>query len=193
MKRSLIALAATSLIMLSGAASASSYDLHEKVSSPSLDKSNVELSVGYTNFNADGVGIDVNLSAVTIGFGYEFKTDTSNISVVPEVYIGKGVDDDNIGGGYEVELEHYIQFGTRLTLNPTDEFYAYIRPTLTRAQIAVNDASSGVKLDGSESDWELGVGVGAGMYFTKSFSATLAYDRVDSDTDSVSLTARYHF
>jgi len=192
MKRSLIAMAAISSLMLCGAANAASYTV-DKEAPVGVDKSNIELSVGFTNVGIDTVGYDADISAVAVGFGYEFKTSSSNISFVPEIYIGKGVTEEDFVGSTEIELEHFIQLGVRLTLNPTDKFYTFIRPTLTRAQFAVNDVPSGVKVLADETDWELGVGVGAGMYFTKQFSATLSYDRVTSDTDNISLTARYHF
>lgn len=142
------------------------------------------LEAGYASLDFD----DVTLGAIYVLGAYEFHTD-NNFSSAIEVALGYGITDDTtnfFGGDVDVELDSLWSIGYRGTFDFSNGAYVFFSPSYAKAEISADGFGSGT------SDWELGIGVGAGYEFTDGVSGEVQYDSID-DVDMISAGVRFNF
>jgi hypothetical protein len=167
-----------------------------------------QVSLNYWNMGEETDTGDINTGSLMVGFGYQFDHPKGHISFVPEIYLGRSVNngdfhvDDDMGNKArgKVELESIFSFGGRIILNTSDSFSVYLRPTYTTTHVDksfpdtpienIPIANRPIELD---TDWDFGLGVGVNAKINKNFSVSAGFDRINGDTDLLSVAARYHF
>lgn len=168
MKKSLIALALT----LGFAASANA---------------DWNIAAGYSNLSDSDDGIDISLNAITAGVGYEVEFADSQFSVMPELRIGFGAGDDDMGG-FKLEIERYMAISVRGVYHATDAIYIYAQPSYANLEIK----ASGFGELATDDEWEFGVGAGVGFKATENLGLELSYEVFDG-TDVITAGIRYSF
>tara|TARA_Y100000310_G_C20637056_1_gene791746 strand:+ start:200 stop:760 length:561 start_codon:yes stop_codon:yes gene_type:complete len=186
MKRTLLALA-TALTMTS-AFSASASVLDEP---PAQEPSNWEISVNYLDIRSevDGADIEINTGVLAAGFGYEFMQEGGHLSYTPELVLGKGVQNDTIGGA-EVEVDSLVSAALRVTLHPTEQFEVFVRPSYSKLSVTVSEFG---QADRETGDWEFGIGAGVGLNVNENVNVAITFDRVAGDSDVLGASIRYRF
>jgi hypothetical protein len=181
---------------------------HEPIQSVAL--TNLEVSISAARFNTDIATINGEMTSfdndvAMLTVGYAIKNERGHMSFTPELSYAEDfrsaplrnsfiqlTEDAPIlpgGPGYELEYNHMVSIGTRITVHPNDMFYVYIKPTYTHFKMDIHGPGDNINV---KSEWELGGSVGIGMYLTKHFSISGSVERY-SDIDAASLNARYHF
>lgn len=139
---------------------------------------------GYTSYNEDDDGIDINLGAVYASAGYLYKND--KIAFMPELRIGVGVTDDTVYGvDVEVEVDSFIAASLRAQYEVTDNFSVFLQPTYTRLELTASANGQSA----SEDEWEFGFGGGGSFKVTDTASIEAFYESFDG-TDVLSVGVR---
>lgn len=166
---------------------------------------------GYANFSADIMGWgDAKLGALIANVGYRLPM-SEMLVLVPEVRVGFGLGEDahslestefDIDGSGQTiraeanfELDTYYALALRAQLELNSSFYAYAVPSFAKVQYAFSvwDTFSVGRFSGSsESDWEFGIGAGAGYQFNDFLGAEVSYEVVD-EMDMLTVQARFRF
>lgn len=133
-----------------------------------------------------------NLNALYISGGYRFDTPISNVSIIPEVRVGKGVfTSSGITIPHTMQLPSSLPVAYRLNhlygLNLRVELdgertYAFVSPGYIHTRIS---SSNGDTADSSHVGWEIGVGArlvdnlaieaSLGGYFDRVWGVSLRY------------------
>jgi opacity protein-like surface antigen len=142
-------------------------------------------SGGYASISDSDDGIDLKLGAVYVSAGYEFLS--TDFTIMPELRLGVGVTDDTVLG-VNVEVDSFIAFSVRGTLNLTNNVGLFLQPTYTRLDLTANAMGQSESAD----DSELGFGGGASYKLSDMASIEAAYEVIDG-TDVISFGYRYHF
>lgn len=142
---------------------------------------------GYSSISSDGNTPDVTVGALYGTAGYQFDIDQNGLSLIPELRLGVGVVDDNIGA-VDVDLDRYIAASFRVRQAFDNGMYIYAMPTY--ANVKLEAELNGNKATNSNSDW--GYGLGIGYQFSKNSGFELSYEDV-SDADIVSIGYKYSF
>lgn len=160
----------------------------------------VELSASYAQLSSDVGGLTLDNDLLMVGVGYTLSNTNGRMSITPGIQVGRDINsadlseflfDDTIGGPeFEFEIDRIVVASVRITLHPTDQFYAYLRPSYSRAYGVIIGPETERDVEG---DWEFGAGAGVGYNFTENFSADISLDRISNDTDFISLNTRYSF
>ncbi len=150
-------------------------------------------SVGYLH-----VSDDFDVGAIYASVGHRFELG-EGFSFNPELRAGFGVGDDTEtvdGVDVDVELDHFFGLTARFEYQTQSPLYLFVTPSYTRFKLSTaafieedpsviplettsGPISNGVRVSGSESTWEFGIGVGAGYMFTERFGAEVGYENID--------------
>lgn len=139
---------------------------------------------------SDDSDLDIGLSALTLNAGYEFEM-TERFSVIPEVRLGVGTNEDDVYLGFgrtDVEIDRFTSLGVRLQYSFDNNVYLYAAPIWANVDISASSGSFSFSDDSSE----LGGAVGLGYRNAANWSFDAAYEKYD-DTDTLQLGLRYHF
>lgn len=146
--------------------------------------------VGYANLSDDEDGIDISVGTIAGSLGYRFPS-TSNFSIMPELRIGFGVNDDTVDFGglpFDVEVKSFVALSVRGQYEVNDSFYVYAQPSYANLDIEV----SALGMSASDDDDEFGFGAGLGLHFNDHVSGEAAYEYFDG-TDVFSIGIKYAF
>lgn len=146
--------------------------------------------VGYTNLSDDEDGIDVSVGAIAGSIGYRFPS-ASNWSIMPELRVGFGVNDDTVdvlGTRFDVEVNRFIALTLRGQYDVNDSVYVFAQPSYANLDLEV----SAFGLSASDDDDEFGFGAGVGLKFVDNMSGELSYEYFDG-TDVISVGIKYSF
>jgi opacity protein-like surface antigen len=139
-----------------------------------------------------------------VGFGYNLKNPEGNLSITPELLLGRSVSKANLnnksievnpdylagGAGHEYELERIVVASVRINLHPTDKFSVFVRPSYSSAHYAFNAPDAKFE---DNTNWEFGLGLGAGYNIDHDVTVSASYDRIGSDADAVAVSLQYRF
>ncbi len=148
----------------------------------------LSVGLGYTNLNQDISGTDFDFGILYGSLGYEFAPIAdSNFSLLPELKVGTGVNDDSFGS-VDLSAELYLSFALRGQFT-FDQFYVYVAPT-----VSYIDAEASISGLGSVSDdnTEFGVGFGAGYHFSENVAGEASVEIFD-DATFVGAALRFSF
>jgi hypothetical protein len=179
---------------------------HEPTQPVALTNLEISISAGHINTEIatiNGEMTSFNNEAAALTIGYSIKNERGHMSFTPELSYAEdfsSADMRNViyeleegnfvgGPGYELEYDHIVSIGTRITIHPNDMFYAYIKPAYTHFKIDIHGPGDDINV---KSEWELGGSIGIGMYLTEHFSISGNIERY-SDIDTVAINTRYHF
>lgn len=144
-------------------------------------------SGSYSNYNEFEVGV----ASLSIAYTY----DESNYSITPELRIGTGIGDTDIGslagfvsGAETFEIDEFVSVSIRGQYKFDDYFGIFIQPSYSQLGFSV----SGNGIAASDDDTEFNIGLGANYRFNDNISVEVIYEPLYNN-DVVSFGVRYTF
>ncbi|QOC22305.1 outer membrane beta-barrel protein [Wenzhouxiangella sp. AB-CW3] len=145
-----------------------------------------DLGIGYHHIDDSPVSV----GGLVGSAGYPIVVD-ENFSVIPELRVGFGINDDTVLGT-KVELDHIFGVAARLQYELNESFYGYIVPSYAQYKFSASATSSAGSASISGSTNEFGIGLGLGFRATDTVGLEFAYENVDG-SDIISVTTRFSF
>ncbi|WP_181902239.1 outer membrane beta-barrel protein [Thalassotalea euphylliae] len=142
------------------------------------------IGTGYANLSSDDDGLDVSLSAVYGSVSYYHKIENTQWTVTPELRFGIGLNDDEVFD-VDFEIDRFVALSVKGQYQAADNFYLFVMPSYADVKIEASFRGSSA----SDSESELGYGVGAGFNITEQSLLEFSFEQYD-DTDL--LTASIH-
>lgn len=152
---------------------------------------NLNMGLEYTSLSDDSDGIDITLGTVGASLGYLHHVDNSNLSIMPLLRVGLGVNDDSfriLSEEITVEAKSLITASVRGAYHVTDAFAVFIQPSYARLDIEVSTRG----FSEAEDEWEFGFGGGVQFAVSDAASLEVTYERFD-DTDAITAGVRFSF
>jgi hypothetical protein len=143
------------------------------------------LSGGYANYMEDDAGVDISVGAIYASAGYSYES--GDMTFMPELRIGVGVGDDNVGG-VKVEIDTLIIGSIRGQYNVTESFGVFLQPSYGRLEAT----ASANGFSATEDEWDFGFGGGATFKVSESASVEALYESFDG-ADVLSFGVRVKF
>jgi len=142
---------------------------------------------GYTNLSDSADGVDLSLGVLSANVGYSFESASSDWSVMPELRVGTGIQDDIV---YDagVEVERLIVLSTRFNYQATDAVSFFIQPSYANLKVK----ASYMGMSATDDEWEFGVGGGSNFKLSDQWSLEALYESYDG-SNAISFAARYSF
>lgn len=155
------------------------------------------VGAGYTNLSGDDSEFDASWNALVASVGYKASVSES-FTIVPELRVGFGIGDDShtVDNGFGSAVEVKTEVDNLYGLAARGEFalgngaYLFAVPSLTKTKIAISAA--GVGGTDVTSDWEFGIGAGAGFRFSDFVGIDLSYEVID-EIDVLTVQGRFTF
>ena len=154
--------------------------------STSTFASDLSVSGGVSNVSYDSEGLDLSLNVVSVGVANSYDV-TDKFSVMPEIRIGTGLNDDDFED-VKTEIDRFLALSVRGNYMLNEQVTIYVQPTYVNLKVT----ASSPFLSLSDSDWEFGGGLGLNYAFSKQSSVDVQYERF-SDTDVVGVAYRCSF
>ncbi|WP_371195228.1 outer membrane beta-barrel protein [Glaciecola sp. SC05] len=137
----------------------------------------------YANLSAD----DLSFGVVNINAAFEFRAQNSQFSLMPELRLGIGVQDDTLFGT-NVEVDEFQSVALRLNYYASDTIAVFIVPSYARLGIQASQGG----FSSSASETEFGLGLGVSGKIADEWAVEGSYERYD-DTNVLSAAIRYYF
>ena len=150
-------------------------------------KGHVVFGLDLLNYHSEDSSSDLELDIAllrgTLGYKYMFN---SNISVLPEVFLGGGIQDDTLnvqGINFDTEIDSFYGFSVKAMYEFDEGLYGYFGPTYAKLDGSVStDVGNGVSISSSSSDSSWGFIGGIGYNFNEKWGAEFTYSDYDDDT-----------
>lgn len=136
----------------------------------------------------EGDDVDYTVGALVGSIASKHRV-SNRFSLVPELRLGIGLDDDKVIVGntsVDVELKYFAALSVKAQLDVTEHLYLFANPTY--AYSSVKGSSGDISL--SDSDSAFAIGAGAGYEFYRGVSAELSYEKF-SDASVTSLGLKF--
>jgi len=134
------------------------------------------------NLESDGLEIDIAVLRGTLGYKYSFN---ENLSIMPEVFAGGGIQDDTVnvlGVDIDNEIDSFYGFSIKGMYEFDEGLYGFVGPTYGKIDAtASTDIGNGVRFSSSGSDSDWGVLGGIGFNFNKKWGAEFSYSDFGDD------------
>lgn len=144
----------------------------------------IEATAGYSSLDLD----EVTLGALVAGVGYRIPLNEA-VSLTPGARIGFGIADDSIGNT-DYELDSFYGLQMRAQFDTQNGFYLFALPSYSKLEMGVSGGLWGD--DSWESDWEFGIGAGAGFKFSDFAGIEASFEKID-EADMLSIQGRFTF
>lgn len=151
---------------------------------PLTASANWSAGAGYANLSDDSLALGVVYGAVA----YEFVTEGSKFSLIPELRLGTGISDDKMDG-VKVEIDRFTALSVRGQYNYDNGFYVYVMPSYANLDLKASFRGTSV----SDDEWEFGFGAGVGKKLNEKTSVEASFERYDTDTDVITVGFKYAF
>ena len=137
---------------------------------PLTASANWSAGAGYANLSDD----DLSLGVIFGSVAYEFAQEGSKLSLIPELRLGTGISDDNMGG-IKLEVERFATLSVRGQYNFDNGFYAYAMPSYVNIDAKATFSGNSY----SDDEWEFGFGAGVGKKLNEKTSVEASFESYD--------------
>ena len=158
-------------------------------------KGNVVFGVDFLNYSeeVDNLDLDITLLRGTLGYKYSFN---KNLSILPEVFFGSGIDDDTVrvfGVDIENEIDSFYGFSFKAMYEFDEGLYGYVGPTYAKLDAtASTNVGNSVRLTSSGSDSDWGFLGGLGYNFNEKWGAEFTYSDFGDDVTVAGVGLRFN-